>query len=342
MNGEISPRFDGYGFSLTGRSHMGTGTPCQDSHLLVHQYGRWQLVAVADGVGSAPCSHQGSFAALSALAFRCEPLLIHEDDAGCLDALRAGFAYALDSVKRLAEEENCPLQDYDTTLTACLYDGETVFIGHVGDGGIIGMDEKGEYHLLTQVQKGEAWNEVCPLRFGEAYWRFERTPVRCAAILLLTDGLLDQAAPSLLFGQPDPLYRRFINLFLPADVISAKSAPSLPESEQTVPRWPCESRGEPAGDAPEEDAASPGQALGARLSALLAQESYRHLTDDLTAAALWWRGIEQQPPEPDYLKEPDWEALRRERYDKLYPQLRREEECADAAEEPEGAGEAAQ
>lgn len=42
-------------------------------------------------------------------------------------------------------------------------------------------------------------------------------------------GLFDQAVPSLLFGQTDPLYRGFVNLFLPADVISGTSSPSLPE-----------------------------------------------------------------------------------------------------------------
>lgn len=317
MIGEISPRFEGYGFSLTGRSHITAGTPCQDSHLLTHRFGRWQLIAVADGVGSAPCSDQGSASALSALATRCESLLSCDDDAQCLHTLRAGFTCALDSVKQLAQKNSRPLQDYDTTLTACLYDGEALFIGHVGDGGVIGMDESSHYHLLTQVQKGEAWNEVCPLRFGESYWVFEKASVRCVAILLLTDGLLDQAAPSLLYGQSDPLYRGFVSLFLPTDVIAATSADTTVLPEEFEPF---------------------GAALGEKLSVLLTQEYYRHLTDDLTAAALWRRDAHPQPSETGYLNEPDWDALRMERYYKLYPHLRREEEYADAAEEPTGAG----
>lgn len=342
MIGEISPRFDGYGFSLTGRSHMGTATPCQDSHLLTHQHGRWQLVAVADGVGSAPCSDQGSAAALSALAFRCESLLTHEGDAECLETLCAGFSYALDSVRQLAQESGRALSDYDTTLTACLYDGETVFIGHVGDGGVIGMDKESHYHLLTQVQKGEAWNEVCPLRFGDEFWVFEQAPMPCTAILLLTDGLLDQVAPSLLFGQPDPLYRGFVSTFLPSEVIASSTAAALPELEQTVGRWLCESKGEVSALASVVTGASPGTLLGQRLGEALAQDAYNHLTDDLTAAALWRRDVKPQPPEPSYLDEPDWEALRRERYDKLYPHLRAREESTDDTQKPTGAGEAPQ
>lgn len=318
MIGEINPRFDGYGFSLTGRSHGKTGTPCQDSHLLAHRYGRWQLAAVADGVGSAPCSDQGSATALSALSICCESLLGQAEETCCLETLRAGFVFALDSVKKLAQENDRPLQDYDTTLTACLYDGETVFIGHVGDGGVIGMDENSQYHLLTRVQKGEAWNEVCPLRFGENYWVFEQAAIPCAAILLLTDGLLDQAVPSLLFGQPDPLYRRFVSILLPPDVVGTKRGTPLP------------------------DVISQGETLCERISALLAQDTYNHLTDDLTAVALWRRGTELQLQGADYLKEPDWETLRRKRYYKLYPHLRPKEGCNDAAEEPTGTGETPQ
>ena len=175
------------------------------------------------------------------------------------------------------------------------------------------MNLNSRYHLLTRVQKGEAWNEVCPLRFGENDWVFEQAAIPCAAILLLTDGLLDQAVPSLLFGQPDPLYRRFVSILLPPDVVGAKD---------TTP-----------------NAVSLGAVLGEQLSALLAQDAYSHLTDDLTAAALWRRGTKLQPCGADYLKEPDWEALRRERYYKLYPHLRRGEGCNDAAEKPTGTGE---
>lgn len=302
MTGAINPRLGGYGFSLPGKSHQSDGAPCQDNHLLAHKNGRWQLLAVADGVGSAPCSGRGSAKALAVLGRHCEPVLERADEAACMEELRAGFCHALEAVERLAKENDRPLRDYDTTLTACLFDGERVCIGHAGDGGVIGMDEAGIYHLLTVAQKGEEWNEVCPLRAKES-WVFERAEGPFAALLLLTDGLLDQAAPSLLFGQAEPLYRRFVRLLLPPEAVGAET----------------------------------GEALEKRLRALFAGQALPGLTDDLTAVCAWRLGVGPLRPGQDYWNEPDWEALRRARYEKLYPHLTPGEGKADAAENPKGA-----
>ncbi len=125
------------------------------------------------------------------------------------ELLKDGFTAALGAVNAKALEEQTELSEYDTTLSAALYDGTHTVFGQSGDGGIIGMNCDGRYELLTRVQKGEAYNEVFPLRCGSAKWDFGQTDKEFAGLLLLTDGVLDVAVPALLSGQPEPLYINF-------------------------------------------------------------------------------------------------------------------------------------
>ena len=294
MIGAISPRFAGYGFSLTGRSHKARDTVCQDSHIFAPcAAGNWQLIAVADGLGSAPLSDLGAKTALEKLASRCAYLPEDPDDEALLSCLKEGFAAAFAAVEEeaasAAEQSGEPVSpaDFDCTLTACLYDGERVFIGHVGDGGVIGMDEKGFDHLLTEVQKGDAWNEVVPLRVGvkEDLCVFRAAEQPMTALLLVTDGLLDQIAPPILSKREDPLYHGFLSRFLDHELDTDPEA----------------------------------------LTALLESDACKAISDDMTAAAVWLTGAKAEEPPADYLAEPDWEAIRAELYNKLYPHLTKEE-----------------
>lgn len=294
MIGAMDSRFAGYGFSLTGRSHLAANTVCQDSHIFSPcAGGRWQLAAVADGLGTAPRSDMGAKTALEALASRCAALPEDPDGETLLTAMREGFSEALTAVKKLAEATSgasgapVPVSDFDCTLSACLYDGEKACIGHVGDSGIIGLTADGRSFLLTDVQKGDAWNVVTPLRLGveeeSCVFRMEERPF--SALLLVTDGLLDQIAPPLLSAQPDPFYHRFLSLFI------SHTLDTDPEA----------------------------------LTAVLQSDSCKAVTDDMTAAALWRAGASVSEPPAEYLADPDWEAIRLEQYRKLYPHLKKKE-----------------
>ncbi len=283
-------RFDGYCFALTGRAHKSDGTVCQDSSAAGISGARWQFAAVADGVGSAPRSDIGSRTAIMAVYKAVVSLLRScSDEDALLSALQRGFANALLEIERLSEQEHLPSSDYDTTLTVCLFDGQTVLLGHVGDGGAISLGKDGIFHLLTEVQKGDAWNEVHPLRFGQQSWIFKKAEGQHSAVLLLTDGLLDYALPSLLFGQNDRIYHRFVNQFFPEALNS--------DAEQSIK-------------------------LRSDICALLSSDPFDFLTDDLSAAAVWDTTAVRNPFPERYLDEPDWEALKQERYYKLYPSLK--------------------
>lgn len=298
MTGAIKQGLSGYGFSLMGRSHEKSKVPCQDSHRLDF-CGAWQIAAVADGVGSAAYSDLGSRAVVdAAVDSLMSDLLISLDFDSARAAICKAFKEALKTVEILAESSKKPLEDYDTTLTLCIYDGKRVFYGQSGDGGVIITDESGYYRLITEVQKGEAYNEVYPLRAGEKHWAFGEAQCECQSLLLVTDGLLDVIAPPLLANEQERLYRKMANLFLPF-----KAPKSCESFEQ-------------------------------ELCGIVSSDRFLSLTDDLSAVAVWRQAAQALAPETDYLKEPDWEALKAERYYKLYPHLRpKEEDCGHTEKE---------
>ncbi|NLO39838.1 MAG: protein phosphatase 2C domain-containing protein [Ruminiclostridium sp.] len=281
-----------YGVSLTGRSHREQSLSCQDAHIAVQLTDTLWLAAVADGVGSAACSERGSVKAVTALAEFCSEAIHTCSD--WVELLKDGFCKALDAVVAMAQEEQTALYEYDSTLTAVFYDGTKVVYGQSGDSGMIGMDCDGHYELLTQVQKGEAYNEVYPLRCGPSKWTFAQINKAYAGLLLMTDGVLDVAVPPLLFDQAEPLYINFIRRFL---------------SDETLHSTPADS-----------------EKLSENCTAFLESTFCSAITDDMTVLAIWNNQAKTCLPAADYLVEPDWAMLRRIRYNRLYPQSRLNEE----------------
>ncbi len=275
-----------YGLSLKGRSHNEQSLPCQDAHIAVQLTDTIWLAAVADGVGSASRSEQGSTLAVTALADFCSTTVQTCPD--WIELLKDGFCNALDAVTTKSQEEQTALCEYDTTLTAVIYDGTQVAYGQSGDGGVIGMDCDGHYELLTQVQKGEAFNEVCPLRCGQSKWTFSQMEKEYSGLLLLTDGVLDVTVPTLLSGQPEPLYINFIRRFLSKETLCSK-----PEEKER---------------------------LSEGCAAFLESSFCSAITDDMTVLSIWNTEANCSIPSPDYFTEPDWAMLRRMRYNLLYPQ----------------------
>ncbi len=283
-----------YGLSLTGRSHREQSLPCQDAHIALQLTDSIWLAAVADGVGSASMSEHGSELVVKALADFCSSNIQTYSD--WTELLKDGFCHALDKIKSKSQDDQTALCEYDTTLTAVLYDGIRMAYGQSGDSGIIGMDCDGHYELLTRVQKGEAYNEVFPLRCGQSKWVFAQTDMKYAGLLLLTDGVLDVAVPALLSGQPESLYVNFIHRFL---------------SVETLLFGPDEKEG-----------------LSEYNKTFLESSFCSAITDDMTVLSIWNTEASCCIPSPDYFTEPDWAMLRSMRYNRLYPQSIQDKEKA--------------
>ena len=202
-----------YGFSLRGTSHISADIVCQDAHRIKQLRNGWIVAAIADGVGSSKYSDIAAKIAVDTVIYVIETGLISTEitDPYVDYIMRLGFITALHNITCAANMRNDVMKNYDTTLTAIIYDGKRIVYGHVGDGGIIGLTVSGEYIPVTKVQKGDEYNMVIPLRAGLSYWVFGTSDEKFASLLLFTDGLLDIAMPSLLSGG---VYVRFVKQFI--------------------------------------------------------------------------------------------------------------------------------
>jgi hypothetical protein len=107
------------------------------------------------------------------------------------DILREAFESAEDAVLDEAFDKGMPPITYDTTLTAALYEGKTLYYGHIGDGGIVALYSDGTYELITPRLKGEEASSVIPLRMEDS-WVFAKTNQEVVSFAMMTDGLLDR------------------------------------------------------------------------------------------------------------------------------------------------------
>ncbi len=181
-----------YGFSVQGKSHIKNNTVCQDFNKFGKLKSGVYIGIVADGVGSARHSDIGSKMAVESLYHYCDfNIKRNMSDEDIEDALEDGYSYAFDEILQYVHKNNGVIQDYDTTLSAVIYDRKNIFYGHAGDGGIIVRFKNGSTKMITKRQKGPDGISVRPLRSGRMSWEFGKIVEPSVGILLATDGMLD-------------------------------------------------------------------------------------------------------------------------------------------------------
>lgn len=211
------------GFSLQGKDHVSSGTPCQDYHAIFHLNDDCVIAIVADGVGSAKLSDVGAkVASETVLEFLKSNLQTLQDDEAIMNILEEAYQKAFDQITSLAKDFRANIEEFDTTLTTTIITSKKTFYGHSGDGGIILLLENGIYEKLTLPQKGKAGgSSVIPLRFSDQ-WEFGVTEEPIYAVLLATDGIYDTFFPPLIQSQPISIYvhriEQFMNIPFPLDV----------------------------------------------------------------------------------------------------------------------------
>ena len=205
-----------YSLSIIGKSHQKKeGSVCQDAHCVKLLENGWVVAAIADGLGSASHSDVGSSIAVETVVKIVDESLPPEwNTEKVISLLRSAYDEALKLIKQKSIEDANSIRDYDTTLTTIIYNGVEVVFAHVGDGGIITLNNFGYFKIITTVQKGDAFNEVVPLRAGQDAWAFGSTSDPICAVLMLTDGIYDVACPPIISKTEQPIRINYVRQFM--------------------------------------------------------------------------------------------------------------------------------
>jgi len=277
-----------YRKSLVGRSHLSENAICQDSSGVKALSNGWVVGVIADGVGSAKHSDLGSSLAVEEVLCFVEenvPETWHEES--LISLLRTAYHSAFKKIKEKASQDKNLIADYDTTLTSVIYNGTNLVFGHVGDGGVIALNHYGDFSVLTVAQKGEAFNEVFPLRAGPDIWLFGASNEPIAALLMLTDGVYDIACPWLLAKQNQKIYVNYVRPFMDRNILPVKTTEDFHYAQKIIEEF------------------------------LMSGQS-RMITDDKTVLGIINTDILPEIKSDDYYLEPHWKRLKEDHDEKLY------------------------
>lgn len=210
--------------SRRGRSHEHSGTFRDDDFALTRE-GEWDILAVADGAGSAKSSRKGSEIAVKVSVEQVKNRLSahgaeieqeasafhlnkdeHKDDQLLRNVLNKVFASsarsAVEKIENEAEQKAANVKDYSTTLILAAH--KKMPFGHffasywVGDGGV-GVYQKGNrVTLLGEVDSGEFAGQTRFINMGMVSKREElmKRIQFCivddfTSLVLMTDGVTD-------------------------------------------------------------------------------------------------------------------------------------------------------
>ena len=284
-----------YGFSIAGSSHIKTGTVCQDANKILPDSGSGSLIiaAIADGVGSCKYAEIAAEIAVKVSVSHCAKGIKSALEKNILlELMENAFLNAEIAIEKKSREDKNPLSEYETTLDLVIFHNKTLYFGHCGDGGIVGLSVNGDYEKLTIPQKVEGIY-VVPLRNGSARrnntWEFKKAEGEYASVLLATDGVYDIFFPYLLKDQPVEIYVPLIRYFMDNNglKVNKKNIKKLSdERKEFLNSSACES-----------------------------------ITDDKTIVVLVNEGVFPKILEDTYYEEPDWDALQEIWNRKAYPHL---------------------
>lgn len=210
------------GASIRGRSHAHTGGFREDDFLLqASTDGRWNIIAVADGAGSASRSRIGSRIATEVAVQQAQAQLLSLGPAAIDEwrvsgdkeptrALRVMFyqalgTAALEALKAIEEQaryHDADIREYATTLLLATHThteiGDLVGTFWVGDGAIALCDQAGGARLLGQPDSGAFSGQTRFLdRSAVDSGQEIMSRIHCAitpaldSLLLMTDGVSD-------------------------------------------------------------------------------------------------------------------------------------------------------
>lgn len=143
--------------AIQGRGHIKSNTPCQDkTYSMVTD--TMQVIALADGAGSAKLSHYG---AETVTKFICSELTekfgVYFDDNDGAAVKQQLIEGVLKSLAETAKQLECEIKELASTLLFVAVKNEQFIIAHIGDG-VIGYLKNNEMNIASQPENGEFVN----------------------------------------------------------------------------------------------------------------------------------------------------------------------------------------
>jgi hypothetical protein len=199
----------GYGItgaSIRGKSHAHAGT-FRDDAVAMASTAFWNIVAVADGAGTAPLARVGSTLAVQQAVAAMKAgmsQLPTSEDVG--KAIWAGLKAAYTAIRDFAAERQIDVSDLHTTLQLLIHwpqkAGCLVGVAHVGDGIITAETTDHQFYLLTEPDTDpDDGGRTLFLTSGSLRrWMEERTKIYqfdepLDIVALMTDGLSSDLEP---------------------------------------------------------------------------------------------------------------------------------------------------
>jgi hypothetical protein len=185
------------GSSATGKGHERRGLPCQDAFRVWHGPAGVDVIAVADGAGTASHAHLGATQAaeLAIAALWAHFLRGRATRPNIAEALTHAFATVRGELATYAERKRIPLASLATTLTVAVLMPDCLAVAQTGDGLVAARNDRGDLKAATRPQGGEYANETCFITgAGGEVPGFVAVYTPVSALAVLTDGLLPIAA----------------------------------------------------------------------------------------------------------------------------------------------------
>ena len=203
-----------YKVNLPGPYHIKKGIPCQDAYCIRESADGAIIAAVADGLGSEAHSDIGAKIASNFVVGYCiQHYKIGLTDGEIVALLKRAYSKAYTQVEKKAIKDGNEPDQYDCTLCTAIYDGKNLYYGQAGDSGLIVGSNDGRYYKITEQQRDEDGN-VYPLCFGEEYWEFGRVNGNVVSVMLMTDGVWEQACPPILRLEQQQINVGFVEMFM--------------------------------------------------------------------------------------------------------------------------------
>lgn len=200
--------------SIRGKDHLKSGLPCQDfSIATTSSDGKWSILVVADGAGSAKHSAYGAEYSVNAYAHLLDKIaseLARRPPGSWLtdEVIRETLAIRDHYRGKVGEGE---IGQYASTIVGALVGASGGFVVHIGDGAAIACvtsNGRSTVEVISRPENGEYANETYFITSNDWLKRLRVTPISDVDwIVLGTDGgtaftLLDEKTVKLSFIEP--------------------------------------------------------------------------------------------------------------------------------------------